>query len=163
MFELFSDPRVARFWSFPAWTELAQAEAFLAPLVGPVADDARALPWAIADHTTDELVGTATLFEIRRDQQRAEIGYSLRASCWKQGYAREAVHRVLVHGFGDLALRRIEADVDPRNTGSLALLESLGFTREGYLRERWNVAGEICDSVCLGLLARELRAPTGPR
>jgi len=163
VFELFGDPQVARFWSFPAWTELAQAEAFLAPLVGPLADDAKSLPWAIADGTTDELLGTATLFDVHRDQQRAEIGYSVRASCWKRGYAREAVHRVLVHAFGDLALRRVEADVDPRNTGSLALLESLGFTREGYRRERWNVAGEICDSVVYGLLARELRAPTGPR
>jgi RimJ/RimL family protein N-acetyltransferase len=163
VFELYGDPQVARFWSFPAWTDLAQAEAYLEPLVAPLGDDATAFPWAIADGTTDELVGTATLFAVRSDQQRAEIGYSLRASCWNKGYAREAVHRVLVHAFGDLALRRLEADVDPRNAASLALLESLGFVREGYLRERWNVAGEICDSVVYGLLARELRAPTGPR
>jgi len=157
VFELFGDPQVTRYWSFPAWTDVAQADAFLAPLV-ELPDDARSLPWAIADGITDELVGGVTLFEVRRDQQRSEIGYSLRSSCWKRGYAREAVHRALVHAFGDLALRRIEADVDPRNTGSLALLESLGFTREGYLRERWHVAGEICDSVVYGLLARELRA-----
>lgn len=159
VFELYSDPRVVRYWSFSAWTELAQADAFLAPLVAPRPDDSDVLPWAIADRVTDELVGTTTLFELRRDQQRAEIGYSLVASRWRSGLAREAVHRVLRFAFDELELRRIEADVDPRNTASLALLDALGFVREGFLRERWNVAGELCDSAVYGLLRRELRTP----
>ena len=66
MFELFGDPQVTRYWSFPAWTDVAQADAFLAPLV-ELPDDARSLPWAIADGITDELVGGVTLFEVRRD------------------------------------------------------------------------------------------------
>jgi RimJ/RimL family protein N-acetyltransferase len=45
--------------------------------------------------------------------------------------------------------------VDPRNVGSLRVLEKLGFRREGYLRERWELAGEIQDSVVFGLLRHE--------
>ena len=52
-------------------------------------------------------------------------------------------------------LRRLEADVDPRNQGSLNTLEALGFRREGSLRQRWQVAGELQDSVLMGLLASE--------
>jgi RimJ/RimL family protein N-acetyltransferase len=52
-------------------------------------------------------------------------------------------------------MRRIEADVDPRNENSLRILGRLGFKQEGLLRERWNVGGEIQDSAILGLLARE--------
>ena len=37
----------------------------------------------------------------------------------------------------------------------MALLEKLGFVREGFLRERWHVAGEIQDAAFYGLLARE--------
>jgi len=48
--------------------------------------------------------------------------------------------------------------VDSRNTPSCKLLESLGFTREGFLRERWNINDEICDTVFYGVLARELGA-----
>ena len=35
------------------------------------------------------------------------------------------------------------------------MLERLGFEREGYMRERWIVNGEICDTVFYGLLRRE--------
>jgi RimJ/RimL family protein N-acetyltransferase len=58
-------------------------------------------------------------------------------------------------------LHRVEADTDPRNAASLALLERLGFVREGILRERWIVGGEVADSVLLGLLAADWRAARG--
>lgn len=60
--------------------------------------------------------------------------------------------------FGALELRRIEADIDPRNAASCRLVERLGFIREGLLRARWNVAGEICDSAIYGLLAQDREA-----
>jgi ribosomal-protein-alanine N-acetyltransferase len=52
-------------------------------------------------------------------------------------------------------MRRLEADVDPRNSSSLQMLDRLGFRREGLLRERWDVDGDIQDSIFLGLLNRE--------
>jgi RimJ/RimL family protein N-acetyltransferase len=54
--------------------------------------------------------------------------------------------------FDDLRLNRLEADVDPRNAASCRALERLGFQREGLLRERWIVAGEVSDSAMYGLL-----------
>jgi len=67
----------------------------------------------------------------------------------------EALHALLEHCFETLKLRRLEADVDPRNNGSIRTLERLGFQREGYLRERWHVAGEIQDALFYGLLKTE--------
>lgn len=55
-------------------------------------------------------------------------------------------------------LNRIEADIDPRNLGSAASLECLGFVREGHLRERWVVDGEVSDSWLHGLLRRDWKA-----
>ena len=43
------------------------------------------------------------------------------------------------------------------------VIARMGFQREGLLRERWNVGGDIQDSVFLGLLAREWRARRGIR
>lgn len=157
MFTLFSDPEVARFWAFPPWTDPQQAAEYLVPLVEPVGPDTVKLAWAIADRASDQLIGTATMFNIYRDQQRAEVGYSLHRSKWGQGLAREAVARVLAYGFDELKLRRIEADIDPRNAPSLALVARFGFKREGLLAARWNVNGELCDSVVLGLLAADFR------
>lgn len=78
--------------------------------------------------------------------------------------SRDAMHRgealraLLDHGFGALQLNRIEADIDPRNAASACSLERLGFTREGLLRERWIVDGEVSDTSLYGLLARQWRA-----
>jgi ribosomal-protein-alanine N-acetyltransferase len=58
-------------------------------------------------------------------------------------------------------LRRLEADTDPRNAPSIRALERLGFVREGLLRERWVVAGEVSDSALLGLLRRDWDARRG--
>jgi RimJ/RimL family protein N-acetyltransferase len=72
----------------------------------------------------------------------------------------EAVSAVLDYAFGTLGLHRIEADSDPRNDASMALLERLGFQREGFQRERYFDLGEIQDAVLFGLLAREWRERT---
>ena len=154
MFRLYSDPLVMRYWSFPPWTELAQAEAYLQRVLGEMAEG-RVLPWAVANRDDDRLIGTTTLFAFDAVQGRAELGYSLDPKCWGKGLAAEALRLALVHGFDALRLRRVEADVDPRNTPSCRLLERLGFRLEGLLRARWRVAGEICDTAFYGLLAPE--------
>lgn len=161
LYAMHSDPVVNRYWSFPAWTDIEQARDYLArALAGRDAE--RMLCWAIAERgaerDSDRLIGTATVFAINREQGRAEIGYGLRASHWGLGYAQEALRPVLSHAFDALGLRRLEADIDPRNAGSCRLVERLGFVREGVFRERWDVAGEVCDSAMYGLLAREWRA-----
>jgi ribosomal-protein-alanine N-acetyltransferase len=154
VYRLYSDPRVMRYWSFPPWTERGQAEAYVQRALIEMAEG-RVLPWAIATLAEDKLVGTTTLFALDAQQGRAEIGYSLEAKSHGQGLASEALRLALAHAFDTLRLRRIEADVDPRNTPSCRLLERLGFRLEGLLRARWRVAGEICDSALYGLLAPE--------
>jgi RimJ/RimL family protein N-acetyltransferase len=71
---------------------------------------------------------------------------------------QEALKALLDFSFTDLNMHRIEADVDPRNASSAKTLERLGFQREGYLRERWLVGGEVQDALFYGLLRREWQA-----
>jgi ribosomal-protein-alanine N-acetyltransferase len=156
LFALYSDPVVARYWSFPPWTEVAQAEAYLAPMLAMV-DGGPQYSWVIARATDDAMIGTTTLFSIRRDQLRCELGYSLARAEHGKGLASEAVRLALGFAFDTLGLERIEADVDPRNAPSCRMLERLGFQREGFLRARWRVAGEVSDTALYGLLRGELR------
>jgi RimJ/RimL family protein N-acetyltransferase len=111
--------------------------------------------WAVAERDNDRLIGTTTLFSLAGAHRRAEIGYSLVGSHQGRGLAAEALRTAIGHAFGDLGLERIEADVDPRNEKSWQLLERLGFRREGLLRDRWRVDGEVCDSYLYGLLRPE--------
>lgn len=154
LFAVHSDPEVMRYWSFPVWTELEQARPRLeSAMTG--SDPTRLLCWAMTKRDDDRLIGGVTMYDINPEQGRAEIGYSLGSAHWGQGLAKEALQLVLGHAFGALHLRRVEADIDPRNEASVRLIERLGFVREGVLRERWLVAGDLQDSALYGLLARE--------
>jgi RimJ/RimL family protein N-acetyltransferase len=153
LYEIFSNVEVTRYWSWTAYTELAQAERLLAEIQTFFRSGAL-YQWGVARAADDAVIGTCTLARIDRVHRRAEIGFALGRAHWGQGFMREALGALLQHAFGTLRLRRVEADVDPRNAASLRLLERFGFEREGLLRERYAVGGETQDSVLLGLLAR---------
>ena len=54
-------------------------------------------------------------------------------------------------------LDRLEADIDPDNAASLALLRKFGFREEGRFRERWLLGEEWRDSIMMALLATDWR------
>ena len=152
---VFSDVRSMRYWSRPAFIDLDETRAYLAA-IDRGREQGDLLQWGIELIDEARVIGTTTLFYINTEQQRAEIGYVLRSDYWGQGHANAAVRSLLRYARDDMHLRRIEADVDPRNEASLRCIERLGFQREGLCRERWVVAGETQDAVLLGLLLREL-------
>ena len=156
LFAIHGDARVMRYWSYPAWTELAQAEQKIADIQRQRREE-DILIWAIADATSDLLIGSSAVFYLNLEQGRAEIGYSLHPDWQGHGLASEALQLVLGYVFNNLGLRRIEADIDPRNLPSCRLVERLGFVREGLLRERWHVNGELCDSAIYGLLRQDFK------
>ena len=113
------------------------------------------MKWGVALKPDDILIGTVTLFHLELAQGRAEIGYAQAQAYWGNGYLHEALQALLNYAFEEMQLRRLEADVDPRNTASIKTLERLGFQKEGFLRERWCVLGEIQDAFFYGLLKRQ--------
>lgn len=157
LYTIFSDPEVMRYWSSPPLKDIEAARQLLADI-----DDKfqRRLyfQWGITRQTDDILIGTSTLFHIESNNYRAEIGYALGREHWGKGYIQEALNALLRYAFSELNLDRIEADVDPRNAASIRTLERLGFQKEGYLRERWKVDGEVQDALFYGLLKREWEA-----
>ena len=157
LLSFFTDPVAMRYWSTPPLTDLAQVRAILDRNRAGFAQRT-ALSWAIAHRDDDSLVGTCTLFRLDEQNRRAEVGYALIRARWGQGLMHEALTAVLDLAFGPMRLHRVEADIDPRNTASIRALERLGFAREGLLRERWQVGGEITDSLIMGLLRGEWRA-----
>lgn len=155
LFVVFSDRVAMRYWSRPAFVDIGEARAYLAAIdAGRQRGDL--LQWGIEHIAEARIIGTTTLFHVDCEQGRAEIGYILGSPYWGQGYANEALTQLLLHAREHMGMRRIDADVDPRNAASLRCIERLGFIREGFARERWVVDGEVQNSVLLGLLTREL-------
>ena len=157
LFAIFRDPEAMRYWTTPAMTDVAEAEA----LLNDIQRHAQAetlFQWGIARREDDEVIGTSTLFRIDREHRRCELGYILRRDHWGRGLAHEALTAVVNHAFGTLGLHRLEADIDPRNAASIRSVERLGFRLEGHLRERYFVGDEIQDSLIYGLLAPAWRS-----
>jgi len=119
-----------------------------------------ALFWAIEWKETGAVIGKCTLWQYDENNQRAEVGYILNRRYWRMGLMSEALVAMIDYAFSGLGLHRLEADTDVKNTASLALLEKMGFQREGLFRERWYVNGQRQDSVMLGLLEQDWHSRT---
>jgi len=101
------------------------------------------------------LLGTCGVFRWNRGWRTCLTGYELARHAQGHGYMTEALQAVFAWTFDAMAVERIEAQVHPQNTPSLALLKRLGFVEEGLLREAGYWLGERRDLVQLGLLKRE--------
>jgi RimJ/RimL family protein N-acetyltransferase len=162
LYEIFGDPEVMRYWSRPPFASTQVARDFLAEIHEGFARR-RLFQWGIVEATSSKVVGTCTLFQFDRAGFRCELGFALGRRFWGKSIARRAVAVVLRFAFDVLGVHRVEADADPRNERSLGLLERLGFQREGLLRERYCVNGEVQDAVILGLLEQGFRQGTPSR
>ena len=105
------------------------------------------------------LIGALELSQIVRGRfHSAYLGYWVGAPYAGQGFMTEAVGLALAHAFGSLRLHRIEANVQPDNAASLAIVRRLGFTREGYSRRYLRLGGRWRDHERWAILREDWRA-----
>lgn len=154
VFATYSDPEVVRYWSGEPWTGIARAEDYIAGGARDIADGS-AMRLGVVLTATGDWLGQVSLHHFDAQNRRCELGYALMRAHWGHGYIGEALDALLGFGFDALDLNRVEADIDPRNLPSRRAVERMGFKEEGLLRERWLVAGEVCDTVLYGLLRRD--------
>ncbi len=110
--------------------------------------------FAIVARPDDTLIGAMGL-RIHPQHANAELGYWIGKSYWNRGYATEAAHAVVAHGFKVLGLHRIYAHCFSRNPSSARILQKLGMRYEGCLRQHIAKWGEFEDMEIYGLLAEE--------
>ena len=87
-----------------------------------------------------------------------EIGYWMRTSLTGHGYMTEAVRLMLRYAFTALGLHRIEANVQPHNQDSLAVLQRVGFVKEGFSRRYLKIGGRWRDHERWTILVEDWRA-----
>lgn len=110
------------------------------------------------------IVGVGNLSQIvLGDFRSAYLGYFGFVPFEGSGYMTEGVALVLQAAFGDVRLHRVEANVQPGNERSIALLERLGFRREGYSPRYLKIGGRWRDHLRYALLAEEFRRAARPR
>jgi [ribosomal protein S5]-alanine N-acetyltransferase len=148
------DDRVTRFLPYDRWQSAQDAQGWFDRMQA-MQVAGTALQFVIVRRDDDLAIGSCLLFRFETSSARAEIGYVLGHAFWGQGLMAEALTGLVDCAFTRLNLRRLEAEVDPRNTASSRVLERVGFVHEGLLRQRWVVRGEACDSARFGLLRHE--------
>ena len=154
--DIFSDTMTLLYWSNEPISSIEEAESLIRQdIEWSASDNCICLGVALAD--SNLIIGKVTLFQLSEQNRRAEIGYVLDRRHWGKGYMTEALGWLLDYAFDELKLHRLEADTDPDNLPSLALLEKFGFAQEGLFRDRWWVHGKWHDSVMLGLLEEDYR------
>lgn len=119
-------------------------------------DEKQNFPFAVVLKAENNLVGSCHLFVEHPDIREAWIGYVLARPYWGQGIMTEAARAVLAFGFGELGLHRIYATCRPENIGSQRVLEKIGMTREGHLRQHKWMKGQWRDSYLYAILEGEL-------
>lgn len=148
---ILSDPEVAKHDYFYPTKNLEEVMQFI-ERYGEERQDNEEITWGIFEKSTKKLVGTCGLGDFLDQAKRAEIGYALAQDHWGKGYATEAIQAVVAYGFEVVGLNRIEASITPGNESSVRVLEKNGFTREGLVRQRDYLKGQLVDSIIMGIL-----------
>lgn len=136
MHRIMSDPVAMRFWSTPPHASLAETERWMASMVeGDLAERDDFIV------TLDgQLIGKLGAWRL------PEFGFLLDPAEWGRGLAAEALDGFIVRR-RRLGSTELTADVDPRNSRSIKLLERAGFVETGRASSTWQVGDELCDSV----------------
>jgi RimJ/RimL family protein N-acetyltransferase len=158
LLDINSNDEVTRFLPYASWKDIADAHAWYGRAAARLAAN-EAGQFVVVHRQAGRVIGSCLLFRFEALSARAEVGYVLAQAYWGAGYMFEAMRAFVAFAFEQVGLRRLEAEIDPRNVASAKLLERLGFVNEGLLRQRWALKGEVTDSSLYGLLRTESSDP----
>lgn len=111
--------------------------------------------FAIALRQGNYLIGAMGLSSIDNEHDYAALGYWIGKPYWNQGFCTEAGRAVLNYGFEQLNLNRIYAEHFMRNPASGRVMQKLGMTHEGCLRQHIKKWGHYEDVEVYGILKKE--------
>jgi len=106
----------------------------------------------------DDIAGVVNVSEIVRGSfQSAYLGYYAFEPFAGHGFLRSGLSLVIAHCFGELRLHRLEANIQPNNARSIALVKSLGFRLEGFSPRYLKIGGRWRDHERWALLSDDWR------
>jgi ribosomal-protein-alanine N-acetyltransferase len=132
------------------------AEAWISSHSGRYADGESVI-FAVIERQLGSLIGSVGL-EISAAHAFAELGYWIGQPYWNQGYCTEAARKTLGHAFDDLGLNRVQARHLTRNPASGRVMQKIGMSHEGHLRQAVMKWGKFEDLELYAILKEDLRS-----
>lgn len=119
--------------------------------------EATAIPFAIIEQVSAQVIGTTRFHSINPKHRRLEIGFTWIAPAWQRTAANtEAKYLMLQQAFEKYHCVRVEFKADSRNQPSCRALRRLGATEEGVLRNYVISAHKgLCDLVLFSIIESE--------
>ena len=137
-------------WVYPA-TDPKRYKAYLERL-----ENGFARGFCVARNDDDAFIGVININDpIMGGFRSASLGYYGSASYAGRGYMTGGLALVLDQAFTALEFHRLEANIQPANFASLALVKRLGFRKEGFSPAFLRVGGEWRDHERWAMVAEE--------
>jgi RimJ/RimL family protein N-acetyltransferase len=153
-----SEPQSVRYMDWGPNTEAQTADFLQRKLAAQLALPRAEYELAVVLKETGRVIGGIGLRLSRPAHRAGDMGYVFNPQVWGRGYCTEAAAAMLAFGLGELGLHRIYATCDPENRASARVMEKIGMTYEGRLRdytwekERWR------DSLLYAILQTDARS-----
>ena len=131
--QLNSDPEIVKYVHEPTLQTEEQAKKIIIDTILPQYKNNLGR-WAIYTKDNNEFIGWCGL-KYRPELDEIDLGYRLIRKAWGKGYATEAAHHTLDHGFKSLNLKLITGRAHIENIASIKVLEKIGmnFIGEGIV------------------------------
>jgi ribosomal-protein-serine acetyltransferase len=138
-------------WMHPDYS-IADTERWIAH-AGKAWEKDSAFGFTIVENRTGQILGGCSIGIDRPAHRNGSMGYWIRTTRTKQGFASETAALLARFGLAQLGLIRIEIIVAAGNTASQRVAEKAGALREGLLRNRLLVRGKKLDAYVFSLVA----------
>lgn len=153
----FSLPEIVHGQGFPAPKDIDAARKELDTYVIDLFKRGAGFRWGIVLRKDEkDIIGSCGFYRWVKDQHNsAQIGYDLRRQFWGQGIMSEALSEMLRFGFEEMDLHRVQVLIWEHNSRSIRLVERLGFTLEGVLRDNTYYDGAYQNDLIYSMLRDE--------
>ena len=115
-------------------------------------DRNESIAWAVCLKEDNQMIGHFGFHKIDFINHWAEIGYALLPHFQGKGLATEGINAILEYGFNHLRFHSVDANVNPVNKSSIALLIKNGFVKEAHFKENFFFKDAFLDSAIYSLL-----------
>ncbi len=135
------DPVVAEYLTRPHQRSEQETAEVLARRVKQTSEDPFVFHWAIVLKSLGDPIGSLSAVNMNERAESIELGWCIGKPWWGLGIMPEAGAAVIAFLFDDVGVNRIVAEYDTRNARSGRVMQKLGMTCEGVLRQ-----GGVCNA-----------------
>lgn len=143
------------YFEFNPFKSKVDTEKYLKKLINrtKVVDvDIEAMYWFVRSKANNRLLGTATLVNINKGRESAEIGYGIDPTHWGKGYILKLQNTLIKYAFESLKLHRLYGTTMVNNKRTISSILAAGFQKEGILRDFYHKQGSFIDGLKYSML-----------